>query len=62
MSFQDELIARALEQWDRFGRDEDRDDKFVDAEGKTTKDKHQMECRTGARKPLSRSPATPTES
>jgi hypothetical protein len=29
MSFQDELIARALEQWERLGRDEDRDDKFV---------------------------------
>jgi hypothetical protein len=39
MSFQDELVARALEQWERFGRDEDRDDKFIDAEGKTTKDK-----------------------
>ena len=39
MSFREELVARALEQWERFGRDEDRDDKFIDAEGKTTKSK-----------------------
>jgi hypothetical protein len=37
MSFQDELIARALEQWERFGRDEGREDKFIDADGNTTK-------------------------
>jgi hypothetical protein len=39
MSFQDELVARALEQWERFGRDEGRDDKFIDPDGKTTKNK-----------------------
>ncbi|UPK00894.1 DUF2272 domain-containing protein [Bradyrhizobium sp. 170] len=37
MSFQGKLIARALEQWTLFGRDEDRDDKFIDAGGNTTK-------------------------
>ena len=39
MSFRDELIARALEQWEKFGRDLDRDDKYIDANGNTTKDK-----------------------
>jgi hypothetical protein len=37
MSFQDELIARALEQWERFGRDDGREDKFIDPAGNTTK-------------------------
>jgi hypothetical protein len=37
MSFQEKLIAHALEQWTLFGRDEDRDDKFIDANGNTTK-------------------------
>jgi hypothetical protein len=37
MSFQDELVARALEQWEKFGRDEGREDKFIDADGNTTK-------------------------
>jgi hypothetical protein len=39
MAFRDELIARALEQWEKFGRDLDRDDKYIDANGNTTKDK-----------------------
>lgn len=39
MSFQEELIAHALEQWTWFGRDEDRDDKFIDADGDTTRNK-----------------------
>ena len=36
MSFREELIARALEQWTRFGQDEGRNDKFIDPDGKTT--------------------------
>jgi len=39
MSFRDELIARALEQWEKFGRDLDRHDKYIDANGNTTQDK-----------------------
>lgn len=38
MSFQEELVARALEQWEKFGRDEGREDKFIDSNDNTTKD------------------------
>ena len=38
MSFQGELVARALEQWEKFGRDEGREDKFIDSNDNTTKD------------------------
>jgi hypothetical protein len=37
LSFQEDLVAQALEQWTLFGRDEGRDDKFIDADGNTTK-------------------------
>jgi hypothetical protein len=36
MSFREELIARAQEQWKWFGRDEGRNDKFIGPDGKTT--------------------------
>jgi len=36
MSFRDELIARAVEQWEKFGKDLDRNDKFIDPNGNTT--------------------------
>ena len=36
MSFRDELIAKAIEQWKWFGQDEGHGDKFVDPSGKTT--------------------------
>ncbi|QND24527.1 DUF2272 domain-containing protein (plasmid) [Rhizobium leguminosarum bv. viciae] len=39
MSFQDELIAKAIQQWEWFGKDLDRGDKYVDANGKTTPNK-----------------------
>lgn len=36
MTFRDDLVAKAIEEWTWFGKDEGRDDHFVDAAGKTS--------------------------
>lgn len=36
MSFRDELVKKAVEQWEFFGKDEGRGDKFIGPDGKTT--------------------------
>ena len=39
MSFRDDLVKKAVEQWEFFGKDEGRNDKFIDPSGKTTTSK-----------------------
>ena len=36
MSFREELVRKAIEQWEWFGKDEGRNDKYIGPDGKTT--------------------------
>jgi len=49
MSFQDDLIDKATQQWEWFGKDLDRNDKYIEAYGKTTL-KRQTDGKTNRRK------------
>jgi hypothetical protein len=39
MSFRDDLVERATDEWDWFGEDKDRNDKYIGPDGKTTTNK-----------------------